>query len=263
MELVNIASNQLVKVVNNQLVTDSRQVAEAFGKRHRDVMRAIETLWGGMRKIAHTQQMFYETTYHNEQNGQDYKMYLMNRDGFSLLVMGFTGPEALEWKIKYINAFNEMEKELQESSSPALPDFSDPVVAARAWADQYEARRKAEKTIEENKPKIVLAESIEVSDTDISIGALAKILKQNGVDIGRNRLYSWMRENGYLIKTSKSWNQPKQIYMDAGYFRITESVHDSGYGYTPKIYVTTYVTGKGQKYFINKFLENKDLKPVG
>lgn len=250
---------ELVKVVNNQLVTDSRQVAEAFGKRHNNVIATVR----GLLKNKDTQQMFYETTSHNEQNGQDYKMYLMNRDGFSLLVMGFTGPEALEWKIKYINAFNEMEKKLQESSSPALPDFSDPVIAARAWADQYEARRKAEKAIEENKPKVVLAESIEVSDTDISIGALAKILKQNGVDIGRNRLYSWMRENGYLIKTAKSWNQPKQIYMDAGYFRITETVHDSGYGYTPKIYVTTYVTGKGQKYFINKFLANKDLKPVG
>lgn len=249
---------ELVKVVNNQLVTDSRQVAEAFGKEHGKVLRSIDNLVSQNRL---TKNMFLEQT--NEYRGRTFRHYLMNRDGFSLLVMGFTGKEALDWKIKYINAFNEMEKELREFSSPALPDFSDPVIAARAWADQYEARRKAEKTIEENKPKIVLAESIEVSDTDISIGALAKILKQNGVDIGRNRLYSWMRENGYLIKTSKSWNQPKQIYMDAGYFRITETVHDSGYGYTPKIYITTYVTGKGQKYFINKFLENKDLKPVG
>lgn len=249
---------ELVKVVNNQLVTDSRQVAEAFGKEHGKVLRSIDNLVSQNRL---TKNMFLEQTH--EYRGRTFRHYLMNRDGFSLLVMGFTGPEALEWKIKYINAFNEMGKKLQESSSPALPDFNDPVVAARAWADQYEARRKAEKTIEENKPKIVLAESIEVSDTDISIGALAKILKQNGVDIGRNRLYSWMRENGYLIKTAKSWNQPKQIYMDTGYFRITETVHDSGYGYTPKIHITTYVTGKGQKYFINKFLENKDLKPVG
>lgn len=249
---------ELVKVVNNQLVTDSRQVAEAFGKAHGNVLKVIDNL---VSQNQLTKNMFLEQTH--EYRGRTFRHYLMNRDGFSLLVMGFTGPEALEWKIKYINAFNEMEKKLQESSSPALPDFSDPVIAARAWADQYEARRKAEKAIEENKPKVVLAESIEVSDTDISIGALAKILKQNGVDIGRNRLYSWMRENGYLIKTAKSWNQPKQIYMDAGYFRITETVHDSGYGYTPKIYVTTYVTGKGQKYFINKFLASKDLKPVG
>lgn len=258
MELTNIANNQLIKVVNNQLVTDSRQVAEHFRKRHNDVTEVIRKLLVTEKSVT---KMFHESEF--EYRGRKFPMYLMNRDGFTLLVMGFTGREALDWKIKYINAFNEMEKELQESSSPALPDFNDPVVAARAWADQYEARRKAEKTIEENKPKIVLAESIEVSDTDISIGALGKILKQNGVDIGRNRLYSWMRENGYLIKTSKSWNQPKQIYMDAGYFRITETVHDSGYGYTPKIYITTYVTGKGQKYFINKFLENKDLKPVG
>lgn len=82
--------NELVTVYNHQLVTDSRQVAERFEREHRDVLKAIRHLIEGVRKNSQTPSMFYETTYVNEQNGQTYPMYLMNRDGFSLLVMGFT-----------------------------------------------------------------------------------------------------------------------------------------------------------------------------
>lgn len=105
--------NELVTVYNHQLVTDSRQVAEAFGKRHDNVIATIR----GLLKNKETKQMFYETTYHNEQNGQTYPIYLMNRDGFSLLVMGFTGQKALEWKLKFIEAFNAMEKEIRKQQA--------------------------------------------------------------------------------------------------------------------------------------------------
>lgn len=100
--------NELVTVYNHQLVTDSRQVAKRFGKRHDNVMAAI----GSLLKNKETQRMFYRTTYTDEQNGQNYPMYLMNRDGFSLLVMSFTGQKALEWKLKFLAAFNEMDKML-------------------------------------------------------------------------------------------------------------------------------------------------------
>nr|DAH25279.1 MAG TPA: regulatory protein [Caudoviricetes sp.] len=102
----------LVTVVNENIVVSSRDVAEHFGKEHRDVLKAIRHLVEGVRKSSQTPSMFHETTYVNEQNKQAYSMYLMNRDGFSLLVMGFTGAKALEWKLKYIEAFNQMEKEL-------------------------------------------------------------------------------------------------------------------------------------------------------
>lgn len=108
--------NELVTVYNHQLVTDSRQVADRFGKSHRHVLDAIRNLEKGMPKIGQTP-MFYETTYVNEQNGQTYPMYLMNRDGFSLLVMGFTGKAALEWKLKFLEAFNAMEKEIRKQQS--------------------------------------------------------------------------------------------------------------------------------------------------
>lgn len=113
--------NELVTVYNHQLVTDSRQVAGRFEKTHRDVLKAIRHLIEGVRKNSQTP-MFYEATYVNEQNGQTYPMYYMNRDGFSLLVMGFTGQKALEWKLKFLEAFNAMEKEIRKQQ--AVPKIS-------------------------------------------------------------------------------------------------------------------------------------------
>lgn len=95
------------------IVVSSRQVAEHFEKRHDNVVRDIENLIVGMLKIEETPKttnLFYETEYKNEQNQQIYKAYLLTRDGFTLLTMGFTGAKALEWKLKYIEAFNEMEQ---------------------------------------------------------------------------------------------------------------------------------------------------------
>lgn len=109
--------DNLVTVYSHQLVTDSRQVAEHFGKRHDHVMRDINSLVKGLPKNGDTQRMFFKASYTNEQNMQTYPMYYMNRDGFSLLVMGFTGAKALEWKLRYIEAFNTMEKALREQQA--------------------------------------------------------------------------------------------------------------------------------------------------
>lgn len=108
-------NNNLVEVKNNTVVVSSRQIAEHFGKEHRSVLKSIKDLLlniEGLHNFEHTPEMFQKATYIHEQNKKEYPMYLMNRDGFSLLVMGFTGKEALEWKIKYIKAFNEMEQQL-------------------------------------------------------------------------------------------------------------------------------------------------------
>ena len=108
----------ILSTQNGEPVASSRQIAENFGKEHRNVMRDIENLMtAGVLKNEQTP-MFYKTEYVHEQNGQKYPMYLMNRDGFSLLVMGFTGKAALEWKLKYIQAFNEMEKKLAQPQIP-------------------------------------------------------------------------------------------------------------------------------------------------
>lgn len=99
----------LVEIKKNQVITSSRQVAECFGKEHKNVLRDIKEILAAQNSAT---RFFYETTFENR--GKQYPMYLMNRDGFSLLVMGFTGREALQWKIKYIEAFNDMEKYLKQ-----------------------------------------------------------------------------------------------------------------------------------------------------
>ncbi len=107
----------ILSTQNGEPVASSRQIAENFGKEHKDTLECIRQILAAENSA--TKSMFYETTFENR--GKQYPMYLMNRDGFSLLVMGFTGKAALEWKLKYIQAFNEMEKKL---STPQMPKLS-------------------------------------------------------------------------------------------------------------------------------------------
>lgn len=105
----------ILSTQNGEPVASSRQIAESFGKEHKHVLDAVKNL---VAENSAAKSMFYETTFENR--GKQYPMYLMNRDGFSLLVMGFTGKAALEWKLKYIQAFNEMEKKLNAPQMPKL-----------------------------------------------------------------------------------------------------------------------------------------------
>lgn len=108
-----------------------------------------------------------------------------------------------------------------------------------------------------DRPKVLLAESISASHTAISVGDLAKLLNQNGIEIGRNRLFEWLRENNYLISQQGiEFNMPTQRSMKMKLFEIREGTRNSSTGI--KITKTTRVTGKGQKYFINKFLSEKE-----
>lgn len=112
---------------------------------------------------------------------------------------------------------------------------------------------------EQMKPKALFADAVSVSKTTILVSELAKILRQNGVNIGANRLFAWMRENGYLIsRKGTDWNMPTQRSMELGLFNIKETTITHSDGHTT-ISKTTKVTGKGQQYFINKFLKDKDI----
>ena len=108
--------NELVFTRKNEAVTDSLTVAEYFHKEHRNVLRNIDKLVEGIPKNEQTP-LFKEVTYVEEQNGQTYRKYIMTRDGFSLLAMGFTGKKALQWKLRYIEEFNKMESALAQRKS--------------------------------------------------------------------------------------------------------------------------------------------------
>lgn len=107
--------------------------------------------------------------------------------------------------------------------------------------------------IEADKPKVLFADAVETADTSILVGDLAKLIKQNGVDIGQKRLFAWLRDRGYLIKNGNSRNMPTQKSMDLKLFEVKERTISNPDG-SVRITKTTKVTGKGQQYFINRFL---------
>ena len=118
------------------------------------------------------------------------------------------------------------------------------------------SRKQVKALMEENKelkPKALFADAVSASDESILIGQLAKLIRQNGYEIGQNRLFEWMRESGYLIKSGSRRNQPTQRAMDMGLFEVKERTISNPDGST-RITLTTKVTGKGQVYFVNKFL---------
>lgn len=200
--------------------------------------------------------MFLESTI-PDSYGREQKVYLMNRDGLSLLAMSFTGKTALEWKLKYIKAFNEMEKQLREYNELPSYQISNPVDRAKKWIEEEKIRISLAKTIKQQKPKVEFANAITSSPDSIIVRELAKILVQNGISIGEKRLFSWLRENGYLIKAKDcDYNAPTQKSMNLKLFEYHEEAVVSTSG-TVAIRRTPRVTTKGQRYFVDKFLHMK------
>ena len=148
-------------------------------------------------------------------------------------------------------------KEVRQYFIQVEKDFNSPEkIMARALLLADEKIQKLETQIEADKPKVLFADAVSASHTSILVGELAKLISQNGYKIGANRLFAWMRENGYLIKRKGSdWNMPTQRSMEMGLFEIKETniQHPDGHVTITK---TSKVTGKGQQYFINKFLDD-------
>ena len=226
--------SELVMVENNQVVVSSRQVAENFGKQHKDVLENIRGILAAENSAT---KFFRESTFENR--GKHYPEYIMNRDGFSLLVMGFTGKEAMTWKIRYIQAFNEMEAKIRENTL-TMPNFNNPAEAARAWAKEYEEKQKALAQVTKMKPKAEFYDDVTGSTDTIDIGSVAKVL--NIPNMGRNKLFSFLRENKILNKR----NEPYQEYVDKGYFRQIETSWE--HNGTTHINLKTVVFQKGVDY---------------
>ena len=155
------------------------------------------------------------------------------------------GKQTREYFIKCEEAWNSPEMILARANqiqARMLENYKDKVILL-------------EKKIEEDKPKVIFAGAVEASKTSILIGELAKLIKQNGIDIGQKRLFAWLRDNGYLIKSKRAdYNMPTQRAMELGLFEIKETAVTHSDGHIT-ISRTTKVTGKGQVYFINKFLK--------
>lgn len=130
------------------------------------------------------------------------------------------------------------------------------LVAQRKIAERDKIIAQKQERIEQMKPKEVFADSVSASRQSILIGDLAKLICQNGHSIGQKRMFQWMRDNGYLMKTGSSYNMPIQRYVEQGLFEVKESTVNNPDG-SVRLTRTTKVTGKGQIYFINKFLNKR------
>ncbi|HEN4322725.1 oxidoreductase [Streptococcus agalactiae] len=157
---------------------------------------------------------------------------------------------------------NEKSKEVRKYFIQVEKDFNSPEkIMARALLMADKKVHKLEAQIEADRPKVLFADAVSASHTSILVGELAKLLKQNGVNIGATRLFTWLRKHGYLIKRNgRDWNMPTQKSVELGLIRVKETsiTHSDGHITVSK---TPLVTGKGQQYFINKFL-NQEYLPV-
>ena len=224
----------------------SLQIAEISGKRHKDVMRAIrkmEPAWEKIcgRKFALTSQIV------DMPNGGTRKesCYILNKTECLFIATKFND----EARAKLVLRWEELERK-NHKNEISLPDFSNPAEAARAWANEYEAKQKA---LAENaimKPKADFYDTVVSTESLLSMGDTAKLLDKN---VGRNRLYKILREKKILM----SDNIPYQQYVDRGYFKVVENYYMAGDNKV--ITKTTYVKQKGVDY-IRKLLKEMENK---
>lgn len=176
---------------------------------------------------------------------------VVNESGLYSLVLSSKLPSAKKFK-RWVTS--EVLPTLRKTGQYQVKELSGQELMAKALIEAQSVLAAKDKVIEEMKPKVVFADAVATSHTSILVGELAKILKQNGIEMGQKRLFAWLREKGYLIKRQGTdYNMPTQKSMDLGLFEIKEGsyVNGSGVNITTK---TPKVTGKGQQYFINKFL---------
>lgn len=182
---------------NDQVLTSSLLVAEKFGKEHKHVLDSIRKLTGGCAEIS-ADPMFKETTYINNQNGQSYPVFLMNRDGFSLLVMGFNGKKAMQFKLEYIKAFNQMEAMIKATTKPKskleiLQESINQLVEQEHRLTNIEHRLDDfEKEREENSKKLLEAELSDNSVPEVSMrNKIRKLVNQYSLATNTDQQSVW------------------------------------------------------------------------
>lgn len=227
--------------INGKLTTTSKNVSEVFGKEHKNVLRDIEKL----ECSEEFRQLNFElSSYTNGQN-KSHKMYIMTQDGWSFLVMGFTGEKAASWKEKYIAEFRRMRDELQDKIPKTYAE------ALQLAANQAKEIEEKNKKLQEARPKIETYNHIEASINSISIGEFANLLTKKGYITGQNRLFKWFYKYKYLIKSDR----PYQTALDNGWFEIRKVTYIDKEEKERTAH-KVLITGKGQIYFINKIIKD-------
>ena len=190
--------------------------------------------------------------------GRKQETTIINESGLYSLILSSKLPQAKEFK-RWVTSevLPTIRKNGMFATDELLdnPDFA--IATLQRLKEERDAKKLLEAKIEADRPKVLFADAVNASKSSCLIGELAKILKQNGIDIGQNKLFQWLRSNGYLIsRRGESWNQPTQKSMKLGLFELKKTNINHADGHTT-VNTTTKVTGKGQQYFINKFLNEE------
>lgn len=189
---------------------------------------------------------------------QDKETILINESGLYSLILGSKLPKAKEFKrwvtAEVLPAIRKTGGYVNDTAQFVESYFGqlDPN-QKHALTMMFDESKRMSAQLKEQAPKVLFANAVETAHNSILIGDLAKIIRQNGVDIGQKRLFEWLRQNGYLIKDGQSKNMPTQKAMEMSLFEVKESTINNPDG-SVRVTRTTKVTGKGQTYFVKKFL---------
>ncbi|MFL2116305.1 phage antirepressor KilAC domain-containing protein [Marinilactibacillus psychrotolerans] len=239
--------NSLISMTTTKTI-ESREVAEMIGRKHSELLKDIRRYIGYLAEgKIHSGSFFLESSY-SDQNNQIRPCFLLSKQGCEMVSNKLTGKTGTIFTARYVQRFNQMEQFAQDSYA-----IEDPVMRAQRWIQEQEKTKQLALENESMKPKVAFADSVTASGDTILIRDLSRFLKQNGMDIGQNRLFEKLRQDSYLIKSGSRRNTPTQKAMDLGLFKTTERTIQRSEG--SQIKITTKVTGKGQYYFINKYLE--------
>ena len=223
----------------------SREIADLTGKRHDHVLRDCDALNENYEKMGFPKIGEGYYTHPNTGNQQHREYRLTKMQTFDLM----TGYSA-ELRIKVNRRWAELEA--KEQAHQQIPQsFSEALRLAAEQAEKIEAQQKQ---LQAQAPKVLFAETVIGSQSSCLIGELAKLITQKGYEIGEKRLFKWLRENHYLGTRGEYYNIPNQQYIEQGLFELKKGTR-SGNGGVMHTTITPKVTGKGQVYFVNKFLK--------
>nr|DAZ09945.1 MAG TPA: KilAC domain protein [Caudoviricetes sp.] len=228
---------------SNEVLTNSLLVAEKFGKDHKRVLQDIRDLKCSNQFRQHN---FVLSSYYSDQN-RELPMYVMNKDGFTLLVMGYTGETAMKFKEDYIEAFNKMEETIKNGGFNVPKSFREALLLA---AEQQAQIEQQQMRIEEMKPKEEFFDQVTDSKDACDMATVAKVLNMG---VGRNKLFEILRDK----KVLQERNAPYQSYIDRGWFRVIESKYTKPNG-DMCINYKTIVYQKGVDGIRKILLELKD-----
>lgn len=239
-----IFMDKIPMLANTETMT-SLEIAEITGRLHKDVMRAIRNMEPAWEKINGRKFTLVE---YEDAKGEKRPCYQLTKTECLYIATKFND----EARAKLVIRWEELEMD-KRKAYPMPQTFGEALMLAAKQQLQIEEQQKQ---LTEQEPKVNFANAMLASSTSCLVGELAKVLTQNGYEIGQNRLFKWLRDNNYLGKWGERKNIPLQQYVEQGLFKLKKGTYTDLNG-TIHTTTTVKVTGKGQEYFINKFLNSK------